>query len=276
MKPPPHQSGMEKPVSKLIPISPQTHSDFRWRRPSNFLFTGKDHLIPLGLREMNNATLGLPAGFIRLQDKFLLVGIQGFRNGENLVVDENGKWLAVHLPDGYQGYPLRMIRLDQERYQVCVEEESELVKPKEAVPDDAAEWRPFFDDEGKLADPVSHLVNQMQKHAADLGAAERATARLAELELIKEWEITAGDEKSPLQVKGLYTVDQACLAQLDGDSLVSLRDSGALYLIYAQLLSGFHMSGLIRIGQRRWKKPEEVELDFGEIDDTGNISFDNL
>ncbi len=263
-------------VSKFVPVSQKTHAGLRWSRPSSFSFAAGDHLMPLGLKELQKAALGLPAGFIKLQDKYLLIAIQGLRNGENLVMDESGKWLAAHLPDAYQGFPFRMARIDQDRYQVCVPEESEFIRDAEDVPAEAQAWRQFFDDEGNLEKFLAELVRKMRQHATDLVAAERATAKLAELELITEWEISAGDPEAPVQVKGLYTIDQERLAALDGESLAAMRDCGALYLTYAQLLSGRHMPALTEIARRRWKKSEEPELDFGEFDDTGSISFDNL
>lgn len=263
-------------MSKLVPISENTHAGLRWRKPPNFRFAAGDHLMPLGLKEMQKAAMGLPAGFIKLQDKFLLVALQGLRNGENLVVGEDGKWLAAHVPESYFGYPLRMTRLDAERYQVCALGETDLIVKAEDIPDEAGGWRRFFGEDGELNESVSELTSRMQLHASDLVAAERATAKLAELELIAEWEITAGDEEAPVQVKGIFTIDQERLAQLDGESLAAMRDCGALYLAYVQLLSGHHMPALVEIARRRWKKTEEPELDFGEIDETGNISFDNL
>lgn len=263
-------------MSKLISIAPETHQDLRWRRPSNFLFATSDHLMPLGLQEAGKAIVGLPAAFIKLGDNFMLVATQGLRNGENLVVQESGKWLAAHLPDAYLGFPFRMSRLDKDRYQVCIEEESEFVLKADEVPEKAKGWRPFFDEEGKLADSVAQLAKQMQKHATDLVAAERATEKLAEYELIREWDFAVGDEESPVQVKGLYTIDQQALGKLDGDALVALRDAGALFLAHAQLMSSYHMQALIQIAGQRWKKPGESELEFGESEETGNISFDNL
>ena len=263
-------------MSELIPISQETHAGLRWSRPTSFAFAAGDHLMPLGLKEMQKAAIGLPAGFINLQDKYLLIAIQGLRNGENLVVDDAGKWLAAHLPDAYQGFPFRMARIDRNRYQICAQQESEFIRAVDDAPTEARKWRPFFDEEGNLEQFLGDLVKKMQRHAADLAAAERATAKLAELELIKEWEITAGEVDAPVQVKGLHTIDQERLAGLDGDSLAAMRDCDALYLAYAQLLSGYHMPALVEIARRRWKKSEEPELDFGEIDETGNISFDNL
>lgn len=263
-------------MSKLIPISRETHAGLRWSRPTSFAFAMGDHLMPLGLKEMQKATMALPAGFLELRDKYLLIAIQGLRNGENLVVDDSGKWLAAHLPDAYQGFPFRMARVDRDRYQVCAQPESEFIRAAEDAPAETNVWRSFFDEEGNLEAFLGDLVKKMQRHATDLAAAERATAKLAELELIKEWEITAGEKDAPVQVKGLHTIDQERLAALDGDSLAAMRDCGALYLAFAQLLSGHHMPALVEIARRRWKKSEEPELDFGEIDETGNISFDNL
>jgi len=263
-------------LSKLLPIAPQSHAEMRWRRPSNFQFAATDHLMPLGLREVRKAAMGMPVGFIELEEKFLLVTILGLRNGESLVVEESGKWLAAHLPEAYLGFPFKMMRLDAERYQVCTGEESEFIAKAADLPAGAKAWRPFFNDEGNIAEPVAELVKQMQRHATDLLAAERATAQLARYGLIRNWEITAGDEDKPVEVKGLLMIDQERLGQLDGEAMTTLRDCGALYLAYAQILSGHHMPALLRLAQLRWKEPETQELEFGESPDTGNISFDNL
>ncbi len=266
-------------MSKLIPVSRKTHAGLRWSRPANCLFAAGDHLMPLGLKEMQRAAMGLPAGFIHLRDKYLLVAIQGLRNGENLVADASGNWLAAHLPDAYQGYPFHMARIDQDRYQLCIREEPEFVREAGDVPPGADSWRQFFDAEGNLEKLLEELIEKMRQHAADLAAAERAAAKLAELGLLMDWEIAVGDEEAPQPVKGLYTIDQGRLAELDGESLIAMRDSGALYLAYTQLLSGHHMSALIQIARRRrqqQKESGEPELDFDETDDDGNISFDNL
>ncbi len=263
-------------MGQLIPISLQSHRELRWRRPANFRFAAGDHLMPLGFQEARKAAMGMPVGFIKLEEKFLLVAILGLRNGESLVVQESGKWLAAHLPDAYQGFPFKMTRLDAERYKVCTDEDSEFVAKAADIPPGAKGWRVFFDEEDKLAGAVGELVNKMRQHASDLALAERATEKLTELELIREWEIVAGDKEKPLQVKGLHTIDQERLAGLDGDAMVALRDCGALYLAYAQILSGHHMPSLLRLAQLRWKEPETEELNFDQISDSGSISFDNL
>ena len=263
-------------MSNLVPIAPQTHSGLRWRRPSNFRFAAGDHLMPLGLREARKAAMSLPVGFIKLENKSLLVAILGLRNGESLIVRESGQWLAAHLPDAYLGFPFRMARLDAERYQVCIDEESGFVSKAEDLPAGAKGWRAFFDEEGKLGDAAGELVKQMRQHATDLVAAERATEKLAELGLIQDWEITAGDEEKPVRVRGLRTIDQERLARLDGDAMIALRDCGALQLGYAQIFSSHHMPPLRRLAQLRWKARETGELDFDEAPDSGNISFDNL
>lgn len=272
---PPH-SGSGNTLGQLIPISPQSHRELRWRRPSNFRFATGDHLMPLGLREVGKAAMGMPMGFIKLEEKFLLVAILGLRNGESLVVQESGKWLAAHLPDAYQGFPFKMARIDAGRYQVCTDEDSEFVGKAADISPDAKGWRVFFDEEDQLAPAVGELVNKMQQHASDLVLAERAMEKLAGMELIREWEITAGDEEKPVQVKGLHNIDQERLAGLEGEAMVALRDCGALYLAYAQILSGHHMPSLLRLAQLRWKEPETEELDFDQVSDSGSISFDNL
>ncbi len=265
-------------LSKLVPILKQTHQGSRWRKPPNFQFAAGDHLMPLGLAELRTAAMSLPAGFVRIGEKFMLVAVQGLRNGENLVLATSGKWLASHLPNSYQGYPFRMARIDQERYQICVREDSEFIRDAGDLPENAKNWHPLFDEEGNLGKLLAERVQQMQQHASDLLAAEKATEKLQELELIKEWDIAVREEgkDAPKQVRGLYTIDQDRLATLDGDALVSMRDCGALLLTYLQLFSAYNMPALVEIARRRWREPEERELDFGEADEAGNISFDNL
>ncbi len=271
---------MNDRVSKLIAISPQSHGALRWRKPSNFLFTRSDHLMLIGLDEVCKAAMGMPAGFIKLEEKFVLMGILGLRNNENLVVDDSGRWLAAHIPHALLGYPFRMARLEANRFQICIEEGSELVRKADDLPAEAPGWQPFFDEADEPATGLAEKMSHMQNHALQLAAAEVATAKLAELDLLKEWQIVTGDKDSPTRVRGLYATDEQRLAELPGDSLAELRDAGALMLAHAQLLSAFHMPSLIRIANLRWKQAgeakQERELDFGEATDPGNISFDNL
>ena len=77
----------------------------------------------------------------------------------------------------------------------------------------------------------------------------------------------------------MFCIDEAALNELTDDAYAELRVSGAIPVIYCQLLS---MQQIVNLTQFSQENPEAGflrqadELNFDGVDADGNISFANL
>ena len=86
-------------------------------------------------------------------------------------------------------------------------------------------------------------------------------------------------EEGTKRVGGLFCIDEAALNTLSDETFVELRQSGALPIIYCQLLSMQRISELAQFAQAKSKAestPPSKVLNLDGVNMDGNISFENL
>src|SRR5690606_12782154 len=99
---------------QLIAISHEQHENLCWKRFTSYEFAAEDAVAPLVVQEVRRACLSLPVAFIKVEDSFRLVLVQGLQPGKNLLVGPDGRWLASYIPAAYRGYPF-VLRSEERR-----------------------------------------------------------------------------------------------------------------------------------------------------------------
>lgn len=220
----------------LTPLSHQQHGQLRWRGPADYGFARHDHLCPLVLQELPKAAMAMPIGFVAQQDQFLLVAVQGLRNGSNLYVAPDGRWLAGYIPAPYRSYPFRLGRTEDGQQVLCIQSGSGLVG--------AGDGHPFFDDQGQLSPATAQVLQFFQQLEANRQYTLAACALLQQHGLIQPWPVRLQTDAGTQELGGLLRIDEAALNQLSGPALEALQRGGALQLAYCQLLSMQHLASL--------------------------------
>jgi hypothetical protein len=231
-------------MPQLTPITNQTHSEKSWTRFSTYTFAAKDNLAPLVAAEIPKAASSLPIAFARHQDRFFLAAVLSLTPGTNLFVSPTGQWLGRYVPSAFRGYPFRLAKAEgQNDLILCVDEDSGLVN------DDKAAGEPFFDEQGQLAQSMKDVMDFLSQIEHNRTVTNAAVAALAEAGLITEWplKIKDGDQEKP--VTGLYRIDEEKLNALDDEQFLKIRKSGALPIVYAQLLSMNNMQTLEQLAK---------------------------
>lgn len=263
----------------LTPISLSTHGPKRFKRYDSYAFAAKDAAAPLVVREAPRAAMNLPIGFLKVNEGFMPVAVQGLGAGKNLFVAPDGRWIGRYVPSIYRGYPFALANTEDGRQVLCFNDESGLLSEFEG--------EPFFDGEGKPTKAINDILNFLMQVAASRQATERICAVLAQHGLIQPWPIQLkqpGEEGQGRSLEGLFRIDETAFNQLDAASLDAVRQAGALPLLFCQLLSMQHLPALGELAKAHQEvdqqaaipKTEAGEIDLTFLADDTTISFENL
>ncbi len=260
-------------MPKYTVVSRQSHAGRRWQRAADFRFASGDTMIPLMMQELAGAAKELPLGFVKSGDIFVPVALQGLEVGQNLFVGPDGQWLASHTPLVYRTYPFQLLKIDTGQMVLCVDEESELLT-------DGLAGEYFFNEDGTPSAAIQGVFEFLSKVQSNREATERVCAVLKAHGLIQAWPISVKQADANRKLDGIFRIDEAAFNALPGDALLSVRDAGALPVVYCQLLSMQNLPNLGLLARSRPAQPAaapvspEASLDF--INEGGTINFGKI
>lgn len=218
----------------LEPISSQTHADFRARPMATAPFLVNQHAIPVTVDEFALCQRFMPIVFSS-GDEPIPLALMGLNEGVNVFVDASGALTEtnMYVPAYVRRYPYMLARLtpDAQELSLCFD--------------------PTFEGVGAFDDGEPLFVNgepseftkgvlQFNEMFEQAGARTQAFMKeLGESGLLIEGEVSIqppGVEK-PFVYRGFQMVDEQKLADLRGDQLRKMSQSGMLPLLYAHLFS---------------------------------------
>ena len=138
----------------ITPISRDTYDNKRWKRRSDYKFTGSEAVAPLVVNELPRAAASLPIGFVAQGEHFVPATVLGLAPGQNLLVAPDGRWLtAAYIPAVFRSYPFMLARVSDDREVLCVLEDSGLVT-------DGPEGEAFFDESGEPSRSLADVMSE--------------------------------------------------------------------------------------------------------------------
>ena len=239
----------------LEPLSSQVHADFRAKPQDKAPFLVGQHAIPVTVDEFALAQRFMPIVFSSGEDPIPLA-LMGLNEGVNVFIDDEGGLIdtAIYVPAYIRRYPYMLARLtpDAQELSLCFD--------------------PTYDAIGKLdegealfanGEPTEFTKNVLQFNEMFEQAGARTQAFMKELKesgLLMEGEVTIqplGSDK-PFVYRGFQMVDEAKLADVRGDQLRKMSQSGMLPLLYAHLFSLALMREIFerQIAQGKMPMPE--------------------
>jgi hypothetical protein len=249
----------------LVPISRDLHGKTRIRPLPSFAFAANATAVPVFGGEIVPMSQEVPVIFIRDGNGYGPAALLGVRNGQNLLVDPQGRWIGAHIPAVWRRGPFRLAGVEGQedgKMVLCLDDSSDLINESEGLP--------LFDEQGApsaLLGTATTLLSQLER---DSRATRTISALLDHLGLIIPWnlEITQPDGAAR-RVSDLFQVDETKIATLSAEDLVRVRDVGALPLIYAHLLSLSKIGALARMA-----KLVEDRMQQRAALDKGNLNLD--
>jgi hypothetical protein len=247
-------------------LSYGTHGSKALNRGATYKFCATSQLIQVGLDEIKDALPAMPLGFSPIRGAMTLVGITSFAPSMNLFVEKNGRWTGSYVPAAIRSYPFRLV-MDQsnDRAALGVVEDAEILV-------DAARGEPLFNPDGSASKLVSETLTLLKKCESVRSQTQQAVTMLNSAGLLVPWPATLKHDSSMTVIESLFRVDEAALNKVDAQSLIKLRDSGALIVAYGQLFSMSRLEMLAKLAAKQMAQNADLKL----LDREGTISFDNL
>ncbi|SOD98753.1 SapC family protein [Caenispirillum bisanense] len=238
--------------TSLVALGREAHAGHRLAASQSFAFAAALPVVGLVGSELARAAVAMPVAFAPdgAEDdgapRFTPVAVMGVRQGQNLFVAPDGRWLGEYVPALLRRYPFALVRPDgaeQDARILAVDEGSgRLTTDGTGIP--------LFDEAGGLSEHLQRVVGFLQQLEANGVVTAAACATLAAHGVIVPWELSVqGADGAQQPVGGLYRVDEAALNALPDDAFLELRRSGALVVAQLQLVSMQRISVLSHLAR---------------------------
>jgi hypothetical protein len=238
-------------MSTLVALNSKIHQDLEINQKKVESEAGLLHMVPVVLSEFSKLALQYPILITKNQDtgRFTCVTLFGLEKGENLFFNRD-TWDTIYLPLHIRRQPFFVGKSDvDEGHVICIDMNHASVEKDS----DAGEGRSrLFDAEGNETDYLSGIKNVL----AELFDGEKATElyinELLALDLLQSLQLQITlENKSSVQVEGLYTINEKVLNKLTAQQLFTLHEKNYLHPTYTMINAIGHIYGLVEKKNRR-------------------------
>jgi SapC len=234
---------------RLVELSRSEHAGLRVRADLVEASAATQHLIPIVVSEFRKAAVQYPIVFAKNPEtgRFSAYVLNG------LGVEENLFWSGTELDVAY--VPLNVRR--QPFYVgtndapgspgsnvLCIDLDSPCL--------DGSGAKTIVNPDGSDSAYLGEILSILGELVAGRKATEQFIATVLSLDLLTPILLDIVlDDATPLQVAGLYSVDEEKLRQLDAGEVARLWQTGSLDLIYSVLIASGQIFKLIRLKNQR-------------------------
>lgn len=230
----------------VVPVNKERHASKKVRMSNDFRFASKFHLAYLTLAEFVRAASTYPVVFLedKEQDSFRPVALLGLDAGENLFVDDQGKWSASYIPAIIRRYPFALSKSNEEgQYVVCVDEASDLLSDTEGSP--------MFDEGGN----PTQVIENVKRYLGELQQMDQMTQEFTQFlqqnNLLTPLNMRVNAADQVKNITGCYVINEERLNNFSDEKFAEIRAKRYLPAVYAQLLSLAQIERLVSL-----KKPD--------------------
>jgi len=226
--------------SNAVALNREQHSDLTISpSPNGFRFASDLLTVMLVATEFYDAGRQFPIIFTILPDNSVQpVALLGFEEGENLFVDDEGKWTGRYIPAYFRRYPF--ITTDESaegQAVVCFDETYDGFNLEGGIS--------LFEN-GEATTKTVEIQNFLQGYLQQLKLTRAFGATLLEKGLLREISAQANlVDGRTYGLNGMQVVDEQKLAELSEEEVVQMFKDGSLPLIYAHLLSLRNLQELV-------------------------------
>jgi len=230
--------------TQVVPVNKDRHGYKKVRLTSDFRFAGKFHLAYVTIHEFVRAAATYPLIFLedKERDEFRPVALLGLEAGENLFVDDQGKWDANYIPAIIRRYPFALTKAtDADRYIVCIDEASELVNDTEGAA--------LFDEQGQ----PTQVIENVKRYLTELQQMDQVTQEftrfLAQNNLLTPLSMRVNAADQVRNITGGYVINEERLNNFSDQKFLDIREKRYLPAIYAHLVSLPQIERLVTLRQ---------------------------
>lgn len=224
------------------PFDLAKHGKLKIVEKSTFTHTKHQQFVALTVDEFAQAASSYPLVFLKdsRTGDFQSVALLGFEQGQNLYLSDSG-WAGVFVPFSINKDPFSLGPTDGDNSKLTlyIDESSDNISQSEGITlvDSQGESGFLKGVQQKLS---SYLHNQMISNKLVKLLSEKAL--LKEIELLVQF-----DSARQKRIKGLYTIDEDALKNLDEDSIQTFFKANYFVPIYAMLSSITQFNRLLQL-----------------------------
>ena len=226
---------------RLVELSRGEHAGLRIREDLVEASAAQQHLIPIVVSEFRKAATQYPIVFAKNPETghFAPYVLNG------LGVQENLFWSGTQMDVAY-------VPLNVRRQPFYVGEPNALCIDLDSPCLDASGEKRIVNPDGSDSPYLQEILSILNQLVAGQKATQQFVATALSLNLLTPLLLDIVlEDKTPLQVQGIYGLDEERLRQLDAEEIAKLWKNGYLDLIYSVLISMGQIYNLIRLKNQR-------------------------
>lgn len=231
---------------QLVPVSKDKHARKKVKRIDSFAFASRFQLASVMAHEFSRAAAIYPIVFVedKEQGEYMPVVLMGIEEGENLYVDDSGRWHASYIPAVIRRYPFALAATGQaNQFTVCIDEGSPLVTD--------ADGNALFDDKGQ----PTEVVENAKKYLAELQQMDvltRAFCRFVrEHDLFTPLKMQVRQGAAVRNIAGSFVINEERLGKVSDEVFLEMRRRGYLPVVYSHIVSLGQIERLMMLKDER-------------------------
>ena len=217
--------------SDITVLNVKSHADLKVKELADFSFASQTNSIVLTAAEFSMAALDYPIVFGRSGDSYIPFAVTGYKAGENVFVDDKGKWREkTYIPAYVRRYPFLLAESpDKSSLSLAIDSAYDGLNKKSGN---------AIYENGEPSTLSKNALNFCARFRSELERTNNLMKKLEEFDLLIERSATVQlSDKEPARVVGFSIVDEGKLNELEDAKFLELRKSGLLTLIYCHLWS---------------------------------------
>ena len=198
--------------------------------------------IPISFMEFARVALTYPIVFTSGDkgETYAPVAVLGIQGGENLFVIKDAWAASTYVPAYARRFPFCMARVTLDK----VEQQDRLICIEKEFAGDSGEA--MFDDKGQPLERWKDIEKLLSEYETDLERSREMCGILADYGLLEPFNMQATlNNGAPMQLTGMYRVDEKKIEHLNSSQLKNLVKKGVLGRIYAHLVSLENFTALL-------------------------------
>lgn len=252
-------------MPKWQALSKEKHLKSGWLAPNGYPQVKKESAAPILAAELGEALPYYPLVFIAdNKGGFRLNVLLSLESDSNLFLNMANQWMVPYVPAAFRSYPFNMMDNGQGGQVLAVDVDSQFFQLEAS-----SQERRILTDAGEPEENMKPLITFMQQRLLQQKQTDALVKQIADVGLIEPWSIDVRfgpGEEDVRKLLGLSRINEQKLKELDPANLSELAKTGALGLIYAQLLSMARIKDLQARYLQYKRQTQKAEVEKVDLD----------
>ncbi|MFT5661937.1 MAG: putative transposase [Sulfurimonas sp.] len=230
----------------LVILDKEQHKSSKLSPVENLLFAKNVSFVPILTNEVYKIGSSLPIVFSANEEASLISLVS--LGGENLAINEEGKWINEYIPSYLRKYPfsLAAAKDNLEKKIILIDDEASVVSKSKG--------KQLFKKNGEQSEVLSDAIKLLTTHEYQAQVTHNVSKLIAQSGILENMDISIGkDEEKKVLVSGFKVVNREKLNALSDDILADWVRKGIIYLIDTHLKSLENIKFLFTLAHERQK-----------------------